>query len=132
MNAVVWAPCTSDISTLTSLHRYFNLSASVRYKHSRTDHIDVHVLSATHVFFVSRLHIIYLQYTQPNPPAQMTAFVAVVTMDANRQKAGKIDCCCCFTSKTYLAERVRLSDPPWAPVAPQLPLETGLIALVGK
>eukprot|EP00903_Cladosiphon_okamuranus_P015713 g14505.t1 len=36
---------------------------------------------------------------------QMTAFVAVLTMDARRQQAGKIDCCCCFTSKKYLAER---------------------------
>ena len=36
----------------------------------------------------------------------MTAFVALVTMDANRQKAGKIDWCCCFTSKKYLEEQV--------------------------
>lgn len=37
----------------------------------------------------------------------MTAFVALVTMDANRQKAGRFDWCCCFTSKKYLAEQVR-------------------------
>eukprot|EP00752_Nemacystus_decipiens_P008590 g7670.t1 len=36
---------------------------------------------------------------------QMTAFVAVLTMDANRQKAGRVDCCCCFTSKKYLAQQ---------------------------
>ncbi|CAM9415157.1 unnamed protein product, partial [Ectocarpus sp. 8 AP-2014] len=36
---------------------------------------------------------------------QMTAFVALLTMDANRQKAGKIDSCCCFTSKKYLQEQ---------------------------
>ena len=40
------------------------------------------------------------------PTNQMTAFVAMVTMDANRQKAGKIDWCCCFTSKKYLEEQV--------------------------
>ncbi|CAN0345795.1 unnamed protein product, partial [Ectocarpus sp. 8 AP-2014] len=38
---------------------------------------------------------------------QMTAFVALLTMDANRQKAGKIDWCCCFTSKKYLQEQER-------------------------
>ncbi|CBJ26537.1 conserved unknown protein [Ectocarpus siliculosus] len=38
---------------------------------------------------------------------QMTAFVALLTMDANRQKAGKIDSCCCFTSKKYLREQER-------------------------
>ncbi|CBJ26534.1 conserved unknown protein [Ectocarpus siliculosus] len=38
---------------------------------------------------------------------QMTAFVALLTMDANRQKAGKIDCCCCLTSKKYLQEQER-------------------------
>ncbi|CAM9260832.1 unnamed protein product [Ectocarpus sp. 13 AM-2016] len=37
----------------------------------------------------------------------MTAFVALLTMDANRQKAGKIDSCCCFTSKKYLREQER-------------------------
>ncbi|CAM9198844.1 unnamed protein product, partial [Ectocarpus sp. 12 AP-2014] len=37
----------------------------------------------------------------------MTAFVALLTMDANRQKAGKIDWCCCFTSKKYLQEQER-------------------------
>ena len=40
---------------------------------------------------------------------QMTAFVAVLTIDAKRQKAGRLDCCCCFTSKKYLAERVGCS-----------------------
>ena len=34
----------------------------------------------------------------------MTAFVACLTMDANRQKAGRIDWCCCFTSQKYLEE----------------------------
>lgn len=42
-----------------------------------------------------------------SPTNQMTAFVAVLTMDANRQRAGRIDCCCCFTSEKYLAGRVR-------------------------
>ncbi|CAM9311933.1 unnamed protein product, partial [Ectocarpus sp. 12 AP-2014] len=37
----------------------------------------------------------------------MTAFVAFLTMDANRQKAAKIDWCCCFTSKKYLQEQER-------------------------
>ena len=37
----------------------------------------------------------------------MTAFVALLTMDANRQKAGKIDWCCCFTSKKYLQDQER-------------------------
>eukprot|EP00752_Nemacystus_decipiens_P004731 g4312.t1 len=34
----------------------------------------------------------------------MTAFVALLTMDANRQKAGRMEWCCCFTSKRYLQE----------------------------
>ncbi|CAM9553956.1 unnamed protein product, partial [Laminaria digitata] len=34
----------------------------------------------------------------------MTAFVALLTMDANRQKAGRIDWCCCFKSKKFLEE----------------------------
>ncbi|CAM9899558.1 unnamed protein product, partial [Ectocarpus sp. 12 AP-2014] len=38
---------------------------------------------------------------------QMTAFVALLTMDANRQKVGKMDSCCCFTSKKYLQEQER-------------------------
>ncbi|CAN0463557.1 unnamed protein product, partial [Hapterophycus canaliculatus] len=36
---------------------------------------------------------------------QMTTFVALLTMDANRQKAGKMDWCCCFTNNKYLAEQ---------------------------
>lgn len=35
---------------------------------------------------------------------QMTAFVALVTMDLNRQAAGKMDWCCCCTNKTFLEE----------------------------
>lgn len=35
---------------------------------------------------------------------QMTAFVALLTMDANRQKAGRFDWCCCFKSKQFLEE----------------------------
>ncbi|CBN79517.1 conserved unknown protein [Ectocarpus siliculosus] len=38
---------------------------------------------------------------------QMTAFVALLTMDANRQKAGKIDCCCCFTSPKHPEKQQR-------------------------
>ncbi|CAM9710197.1 unnamed protein product, partial [Ectocarpus sp. 4 AP-2014] len=38
----------------------------------------------------------------------MTAFVALLTMDANRQKAGKIDWCCCFTSPKHLEKQQRL------------------------
>lgn len=37
----------------------------------------------------------------------MTAFVALLTIDANRQKAGKIDCYCCLTSERYLQEQER-------------------------
>ncbi|CAM9170392.1 unnamed protein product, partial [Ectocarpus sp. 8 AP-2014] len=43
----------------------------------------------------------FLQARNNNP------FVAFLTMDANRQKAGKIDWCCCFTSKKYLQEQER-------------------------
>ncbi|CAM9506157.1 unnamed protein product [Ectocarpus sp. 12 AP-2014] len=43
----------------------------------------------------------FLQASKNNP------FVALLTMDANRQKAGKIDWCCCFTSKKYLQEQER-------------------------
>ncbi|CAM9359742.1 unnamed protein product, partial [Ectocarpus fasciculatus] len=43
----------------------------------------------------------FLQASKKNP------FVALLTMDANRQKAGKIDWCCCFTSTKYLQERER-------------------------
>ncbi|CAN0008284.1 unnamed protein product [Ectocarpus sp. 12 AP-2014] len=39
--------------------------------------------------------------------ASKNTFVALLTMDANRQKAGKIDWCCCFTSKKYLQEQER-------------------------
>lgn len=35
---------------------------------------------------------------------QMTAFVAFLTMDANRQKAGRIDWFCCFKSQKFLEE----------------------------
>ncbi|CAM9952295.1 unnamed protein product, partial [Ascophyllum nodosum] len=35
---------------------------------------------------------------------QVTAFVALLTMDANRQNAGRFDWCCCFTSKKFLEE----------------------------
>ncbi|CAM9414497.1 unnamed protein product, partial [Hapterophycus canaliculatus] len=42
---------------------------------------------------------------------QMTAFVALLTMDVNRQKAGKIDWCCCFTSSKGIAEQVRVEGP---------------------
>ena len=37
---------------------------------------------------------------------QMTAFVALLTMDANRQKAGRIDWCCCFKSQQFVEEEV--------------------------
>ena len=37
----------------------------------------------------------------------MTAFVALLTMDANRQKAGRLDWCCCFTSGKTSVEKVR-------------------------
>ena len=39
---------------------------------------------------------------------QLTAFVAVLTMDANRQKTGRLSFCCCFKSKTFL-EEVRIN-----------------------
>ncbi len=43
----------------------------------------------------------------------MTAFVAMVTMDANRQEAGRIDWCCCFTCKSHLEEQqVRTRSGP--------------------
>lgn len=35
---------------------------------------------------------------------QVTVFVALLTMDANRQKAGRMDWCCCCTSKKFLEE----------------------------
>lgn len=35
---------------------------------------------------------------------QITAFVALLTMDANRQKAGRMDWCCCFKSNKFLEE----------------------------
>lgn len=35
---------------------------------------------------------------------QMTVFVALVAMDAERQKAGKMDWCCCFTNKSFLEQ----------------------------
>ncbi|CAM9472608.1 unnamed protein product [Ascophyllum nodosum] len=39
---------------------------------------------------------------------QVTAFVALLTLDAKRQEAGRYNCFCCFTSKTFLEkERVR-------------------------
>ncbi|CAM9128130.1 unnamed protein product [Ectocarpus sp. 8 AP-2014] len=37
----------------------------------------------------------------------MTAFVALLTMDANRQKAGKIDWFCCFTSPQHPEKQQR-------------------------
>ncbi|CAM9359667.1 unnamed protein product, partial [Ectocarpus fasciculatus] len=37
----------------------------------------------------------------------ITSFVALLTIDANRQKAGKIDCYCCLTSERYLQEQER-------------------------
>lgn len=37
---------------------------------------------------------------------QVTAFVALLTMDANRQKAGRMDWLCCCRSQMFL-ERVR-------------------------
>eukprot|EP00904_Undaria_pinnatifida_P008203 jgi/Undpi1/4512/HiC_scaffold_18.g07866.m1 len=40
----------------------------------------------------------------------MTAFVALLTMDANRQKAGRIDWCCCFKSQQFVEEETWL--PP--------------------
>eukprot|EP00903_Cladosiphon_okamuranus_P022061 g20288.t1 len=56
---------------------------------------------------------------------QMTAFVAVLTMDANRQKAGRIDCCCCFTSSEYLAQRERIQR------GVTLPAEEAIVAVGG-
>ena len=35
---------------------------------------------------------------------QVTLFVALLAMDANRQKVGRIDCLCCFTSKRFKAK----------------------------
>ncbi|CAN0269125.1 unnamed protein product, partial [Ascophyllum nodosum] len=35
---------------------------------------------------------------------QMTAFVAFLTMDVNRQAAGRVDLCCCFKNKKFLEE----------------------------
>lgn len=35
---------------------------------------------------------------------QMTAFVALLTMDANRQQAGRRDWWCCCVNKSFLAE----------------------------
>eukprot|EP00904_Undaria_pinnatifida_P008204 jgi/Undpi1/4513/HiC_scaffold_18.g07867.m1 len=35
---------------------------------------------------------------------QVTAFVALVTMDANRQKAGRIDWCCCFKGQNFVEQ----------------------------
>jgi len=35
---------------------------------------------------------------------KITAFVAVLTMDANRQKAGRLSFFCCFKSKAFLEE----------------------------
>ena len=37
----------------------------------------------------------------------MTAFVALLTLDAKRQEAGRYNCFCCFTSKTFL-EKVQM------------------------
>ena len=51
---------------------------------------------------------------------QVTAFPALLVMDANRQIAGRLDWCCCFTSAKYLKVseehrygrcRVSLSEP---------------------
>lgn len=33
---------------------------------------------------------------------QITVFSAFLTMDANRQKAGRMDYCCCFTNRKHL------------------------------
>ena len=33
---------------------------------------------------------------------QVTAFVALLTLDAKRQEAGRYNCFCCFTSETFL------------------------------
>ncbi|CAM9472679.1 unnamed protein product, partial [Ascophyllum nodosum] len=35
---------------------------------------------------------------------QVTAFVALLTLDAKRQEAGRYNCFCCFTSKTFVQE----------------------------
>lgn len=45
--------------------------------------------------------------TQLFSSAQMTAFVALLSLDACRQKAGRVDWCCCFTNKAYLKAEVR-------------------------
>ncbi|CAM9850692.1 unnamed protein product, partial [Ectocarpus sp. 12 AP-2014] len=38
---------------------------------------------------------------------QMTAFVALLTIDAKRQRAGRIDCYCCLTSERHLKQQER-------------------------
>ncbi|CAM9835466.1 unnamed protein product [Ectocarpus sp. 12 AP-2014] len=38
---------------------------------------------------------------------QMTAFVALLTIDAKRQRAGRIDCYCCLTSERHLQQQER-------------------------
>lgn len=44
------------------------------------------------------------------PRKQVTVFTALLAMDLNRQNAGKMDWCCCFTSKAYLEASARLSS----------------------
>lgn len=39
----------------------------------------------------------------------MTAFVAFVTMDANRQKTGRMDWCCCFIDQASIDEVIKAS-----------------------
>ncbi|CAM9869255.1 unnamed protein product, partial [Ectocarpus sp. 12 AP-2014] len=59
--------------------------------------------------FYAATAILFDFFLQARANAMMvTAFVALLTMDANRQKAGKIDWCCCFTSPKHL-EKQRLS-----------------------
>ncbi|CAM9472819.1 unnamed protein product [Ascophyllum nodosum] len=40
---------------------------------------------------------------------QVTAFVALLTLDAKRQEAGRYNCFCCFTSESFLQKQEKIS-----------------------
>lgn len=62
----------------------------------------------------------HLHFCRSLVHVQMTAFVALLTMDANRQKAGKMDWACCCTNKAFL-EQVRWWAHYGSNHAPSLP-----------
>ncbi|CAM9459401.1 unnamed protein product [Scytosiphon promiscuus] len=67
-------------------------------------------LPAVEYFCLYACTAIFFDFVLQASGQHMTAFVALLTMDANRQKAGKMDWCCCCTNKAY--PLLSPTDPP--------------------